>query len=125
MTEQEWLACTEPKPMLEYLWGKASDRKFRLFRCACCRRFGAELSARPPLQRAVELGESYTDGLIPREVFEASRQDCNCDDPFGKAVSFAVWPTALDPAQENRMACARLAWQSVVPWFRGQQERAA
>ncbi|HEY7154087.1 MAG TPA: hypothetical protein VH575_09045, partial [Gemmataceae bacterium] len=103
MTEAEWLACTDPKPMLKYLWGKVSDRKFRLFRCACCRRFGAELSASPALQRAVELGESYADGLITKEVFQASREDCNSDHALCKAVSFAVWPTAHDPAQENRM----------------------
>lgn len=37
MTEAEWLACTNPRPMLEFLRGKASERKLRLFSCACCR----------------------------------------------------------------------------------------
>jgi len=36
MTEAEWLACTDPTPMLKYLSSRASKRKLRLFACACC-----------------------------------------------------------------------------------------
>jgi hypothetical protein len=46
MTEQEWLASTDPTPMLEFLRGKASDRKFRLFGVACSRRKWSSLSER-------------------------------------------------------------------------------
>jgi len=38
MTEQEWLAGTDPKPMLEFLRGKASERKLRLFAAASFKR---------------------------------------------------------------------------------------
>ncbi len=37
MTEQEWLECTDPPLMLEFLRVKASPRSFALFACAVAR----------------------------------------------------------------------------------------
>lgn len=38
LTESEWLECPGPYLMLEFLQRRISDRKLRLFGCACCRR---------------------------------------------------------------------------------------
>ncbi|HEX4608720.1 MAG TPA: hypothetical protein VH092_11000 [Urbifossiella sp.] len=62
MTEAEWLGATDPRPVLEALRGKASDRKLRLFGCACCRRVYHLLTS-DRSRAAVVMAERYADGL--------------------------------------------------------------
>ena len=81
MTESEWFACADPAPMLDFLKGKVSNRKLRLFLVACARLFwnqipdvtlrtGVEASdprydwpaMATEMRRAVEVGERYADG---------------------------------------------------------------
>jgi hypothetical protein len=62
MTEAEWLACVDPRPMLALLHGvPATERKWRLFNCAYCRRV-MRPSLDPRGWRDVEEAERYAEG---------------------------------------------------------------
>jgi hypothetical protein len=62
MTEQEWPACADPAAMLMSL-GRLSDRKYRLFVAACCRRIW-RLLPDAASRAAVEAAEAYADGRL-------------------------------------------------------------
>ena len=60
MTEAEWLTSTNPMPMLEFLKGKATGRKCRLFAVACC--FTVEELLTQESRVALETAERFADG---------------------------------------------------------------
>jgi len=62
MTEKEWLTATDPTPMLEFLRGKASDRKLRLTGCGCARQH-MQLHLAERLMMLVAIAELVADGL--------------------------------------------------------------
>lgn len=60
MNEMEWLECTDPTPMLEFLRGKISERKLRLFAVACVQRYSMVDGA---MRQIIRTSELYADGL--------------------------------------------------------------
>jgi hypothetical protein len=64
MTEEQWLACDDPTPLLGCLRDSpnVSDRKLRLLAVAWSRRVWRRLTS-PASRRMVETAERYADGL--------------------------------------------------------------
>jgi hypothetical protein len=81
MTEAEWLACEQLRPMLDFVVGgylrrqlrgwllSDRQRKLRLFLCACWRAEGP--GGYEPL---VEVAERYADGAASRQELKLARQ---------------------------------------------------
>jgi hypothetical protein len=83
MTEAEWLACTDPKPMLEELHGTASVRKLRLFTTACVRLQWGE-------DDAVTAMEGYVDGAVTEDELDQAWH-APWSDAFAVAGRVARW----------------------------------
>src|SRR5579863_6673072 len=104
MTEADWLSCPDPTPMLEYLRGRASDRKLRLFAVACCRRlwdlFPSDLN-RQAVQAIEEhpdtvSGELYPEGVFSHPVLgEALEASSRLEFMWGRGLVAAVEDAAL------------------------------
>ncbi len=93
MTEAEWLAATDPTPMLDFVRGKATDRKRRLFAVACCRRI-SDMDEKW-MGVAILAAEQFADGLCGREEMERYRRLAEelafeTDDDFVEVVSVAI-----------------------------------
>jgi hypothetical protein len=95
MTEAEWLGCDDPGKMLQFVQGKASERKLRLFAIACVRRPWWVLDDEQSRQ-AVEIAERYADGRARAEELASAHANIDLErgwevqpasavttDPFG------------------------------------------
>ena len=108
MTEEEWLRCEDPREMLEYLRGKTSDRKLRLFAVACCRCVWQRLSEKSS-RPAVEVAERYCDQLAEEHDLVSSQQavESSLDFDGGEPVSDpGFWACSLRIEEDvNSCAC--------------------
>ena len=104
MTEREWLECVEPGKMLEFVRGKASDRKLRLFAVAC----GRSVQHLTSLREVAELLAEFIEGTVDPQTYESTK----------------AWHQPLEPGTIHRFggrpnaSCAALlsddAWEAAT-----------
>src|SRR5438477_2952131 len=109
MTEADWLACTDPREMLEALQagGLLPERKARLFAAACCRRV-FPLMPDGRSRHAVTACELYADGLASRRDLVAARSEA------GEAAR-ALGAAALSLERNKGLAAAQAARYAARP----------
>jgi hypothetical protein len=104
MTEAEWLAATDPRPMLEFLRGRVSDRELRLFACGCCRQFWQLNPGEHRTREAVFVSERFADGEADRKALKSARKRArHCEVATCRSNAYeAACETAAAAAHEVR-----------------------
>jgi hypothetical protein len=108
MTEAEWLDCTDPGKMLEFLRGRVSQRKLRLVAVACCGALDHLLFApgRAVREPGVELAERYAEGQATEEerqqAWDAEEQRREWDKP-PSCPQWAVEADAFEAARGSAL----------------------
>lgn len=132
MTEQDWLTYPGFYAMFEYVRPSMSDRKLRLFGCACCRRI-FHLMTDERSRRAVDVSERFADGGAEqtelREAWDAASSilhDVGIPDPkepwivrdgtpchaayaasWAASVSIQAWEASTEAAKAIRSEARR------------------
>jgi hypothetical protein len=134
MTEAEWLAGTDPLHLLKEGIRVPSDRKQRLFACACCRRIWDHLVDKRS-EAVVELAEEYADGFIDKdawwEAWEAAREATvalrQSVDQASYHASEAAFGVARQQANQVASHTVVSIWQALGSLYkttpRGMEER--
>ena len=109
MTEAEWLAATDPLPMLVLIRSRAGDRKLRLFAVACCRSMFATVQVNPWDRDAVVTAERYADGLTDLDELAEAASSTTSDWTAAFACAEAASVESAFAAAEH--ASGNAAWE--------------
>lgn len=98
MTEAEWLGCDNPLTMVEVVSGSASERKLRLFACACARLLWANWNGSQ--RAAVVTAERVAEGTLEWGELASHRgQNMGVASGFGSTAAAEAIRRVLQAAQ--------------------------
>jgi hypothetical protein len=106
MNEEQWLTALAPGPMLDYLDGKASERKLRLIACGCARRSWGLFRYRTP-REAVELAERLVDGKATAEEAAEMMERANASAGAAPMFEQPAYMAAAATLDESPLAASR------------------
>jgi hypothetical protein len=107
MTESEWLSCTDPDLLLDFAGSWLSERKLRLFGCACCRRLWPVLAERGS-REAVAAAEAVADRVPPSPTASSAARPV-------AAVFLPPCPCARCAVTAGRNAALAAPWALARP----------
>jgi hypothetical protein len=108
MPSTEALTCSEPKALLQALL-RRSDRKVRLFVCACARHVWPWLP-RPASRHAIETAERYADGAVSSDLLTDAYWAVRADAATPGPARLAAWAAAPDTWPAARRLLYSAAW---------------
>jgi hypothetical protein len=95
--EEDWRTSIVPRRMIEFVIGQTTDRKLRLYACACCYRIFHLLNEAS--HSALGTAEAFADGLVEEDARSAARKQAQ------QAAQVPETGIALDfPKSERRAA---------------------
>ena len=119
MTEEEWLTGTGD--LLTNVIDKASDRKLRLFACACCRRVGDYLWSGSLGQAAILTAEKFADGITTTRELDALQQlvegqlELYPEEPVYEPSYWVCARNIREAVERSALYAANLSTLSIAP----------
>src|SRR5689334_12442882 len=114
MNEAAWLACCDLDVMLGFLRGQISERKLRLFACACLRRIW-DLLPDDRCRRTIEVIERCADALASRQELEAAVADAEAVEAGSRGPARAAARAVVMAWSTAEHACSAAAQASPDP----------
>jgi hypothetical protein len=114
MTEAEWLSLADPAPLLDHVRSAVSDRKLRLWACACVHRIGS-LIPHELGHKALAVVERYVDGLaderellgIADAFYPCGRYNMTYGHPATRAAHCPLYREMLGQAATYAVRCCK------------------